>query len=148
MGITLRADQHAELRNVHGSLHDERCHAVGRLQTLTGQLRGHGMPAHHQHLLKTADNQLWRLDLPSASSSAPMPMAGQKVEVTVTGTEGNRLFLSETPRQLPVSSQRRQLYQTSKGTAPKGKVAMIVFVMDLTTCGTAGPAATPQVSQW
>lgn len=44
------------------------------------------------------------------------------------------------------SGHHRALHQASgTGTAPKGPASMIVFIMDLSACGTAVPATTPQV---
>jgi hypothetical protein len=67
------------------------------------------------------------------------------VNVTTAGRAGGQrtLVLEELPVQIPSSASRRLLAGPDKP-APTGAVSIIVFIMDLSACGTP-PAATPQV---
>jgi hypothetical protein len=126
-----------------------------------------------QFYLQTADKGIMTLDLPRqlAERLDESELSGSEVEVQFTedainGTGSGHqhrkvLHMRRKPAVLhhrlvksllvtwPGSTQlgRRTLQQvvSAEGTAPHGPVRMIVFIMDLTKCGTAKPVTTPQV---
>ena len=126
-----------------------------------------------QFYLQTADKGIMTLDLPRllAERLDESELSGSEVEVQFTedainGTGSGHqhrkvLHMRRKPAVLhhrlaksllvtwPGSTQlgRRTLQQvvSGAGSAPHGPVSMIVFIMDLTKCGTAKPVTTPQV---
>jgi hypothetical protein len=122
---------------------------TGTLHTLAGQtLDG---AEHHRRYLRAPDGRHWLLDTPPhLGDSVHSIQPGSEVEVQFTRLEGRRLMINRPPRQLLSSTgqlQRRGLQGAAgQGTAPKGNVSMIIFIMDLEPlCGTAKAAVTPQV---
>lgn len=121
---------------------------TGTLQALSGrklqQLDGQLTSTHSgtQWFLAADDGQRWALDF----QGTPDAPAGSRVEVTVRhhGHGQRRLLLEGPPRQLTGATKQRSLLHTS-GTAPTGPVTFAIFIMDLSPCGTAGPATTVQV---
>jgi hypothetical protein len=130
----------------------------------------------HMYLQEHQSNRAWSLQLPPPMTSASGPasfsnLSGKSVRVHFTHREGHILYLSEGPESITVASaseevadsstsadeglldrrsHQRSLSQSSTWLstfgAPTGSVSMIVFIMDLSSCGTGmPPATTPQV---
>ncbi|KAG1677805.1 hypothetical protein FOA52_008569 [Chlamydomonas sp. UWO 241] len=130
----------------------------GTLRALVGERSGGGGPGYRELYLRTLDARVYALDLPPSTPGAPPRAAaaapGDAVEVTFDGgaadSSGGRhgrrtLLLDHQPRPLGSVGRGRHLQQAPSGapTAPKGPVRMLVYIMDLSECGTAGPAVTP-----
>jgi len=142
----------------------------GTFQALVGHLPGN---IHYQQFyLQTANDSFIALEIPHwilGESDNASKLSGSQVEVRITeealgGSDSGHyrrhvLSLDSVPpplrdRHEEMSQKkagrgvprRRTLQQVSaEGTAPHGPVRMIVFIMDLTQCGTAKPVTTPQV---
>ena len=140
----------------------------GTFQALIGHTpAGSDEDRHQQFYLQTPENGTIALEIPrwleeslDLSQISGSYVTVKFIEKAVAGSNKyNRQVISLvksappalndwgelTNRKESISNFRRGLQQSSTGTAPQGSVKMIVFIMDLTECGTAKPVVTPQV---
>eukprot|EP00955_Chlamydomonas_euryale_P103944 365534-Chlamydomonas_euryale.AAC.4 len=125
------------------------------LHTLVGEQSG-AAAGHRQLFLRTPDGRSLELSLPpDAAPSEDLPL-GEPVSVLLKrrslAEAGKPLRLVRPPRRLLLAGgatgaarRLQQLQPPAGATAPAGNVSMVVFIMDLSPCGNAGPAATPEV---
>lgn len=117
---------------------------AGTLRELTGMRRpgaGRSLQQHRQAFLETAQHGHVPLQLPPNLAATIEP--GARVQIKYSRMQGQHVVVDRMHASQP-DSQRRRLLQ-SRPTAPKGITSMIIFIMDLSQCGTASPAITPEV---
>lgn len=102
---------------------------------------GRSLQQHHQAFLETAQHGHVPLQLPPNLAATIEP--GARVQIKYSRMQGQHVVVDRMHASQP-DSQRRRLLQ-SRPTAPKGITSMIIFIMDLSQCGTASPAITPEV---
>ena len=130
----------------------------GTFQALIGHMPGSDEDRHQQFYLQTLENGTIALEIPLwlEKNLDISQMSGSQVTVRFTekpvagSTQFDLQVISLTKNGSPATLNdipkfHRSLLQSSTGTAPRGSVKMIVFIMDLTQCGTAKPVVKPQV---